>query len=89
LDQRSKTRSSSSEVGLVPLREVTRDLGEGVGDRDVVDLLVDSTGLEVEREQLTLDLDTLSMGMSVDFRVAVKEDAHPVRISRTIIGRLA
>jgi uncharacterized pyridoxal phosphate-containing UPF0001 family protein len=43
----------------------------------------------VQREQLTLDLDTLSMGVSDDFRVAIEEDSTSVRISRTIFGHLA
>ena len=38
----------------------------------------------LQREQPTVDLDTLSMGMSDDFRVAVEEGATSVRIGRAI-----
>ena len=88
-DQSSKTRSSSSEVRLALFREDTCDLGEGVVDGDAVDLLADYTGLEVQRERPTVDLDTLSMGTCDDFRVAVEKGAHSVRISRAIFGHLA
>jgi uncharacterized pyridoxal phosphate-containing UPF0001 family protein len=43
----------------------------------------------VRREQPSVDLDTLSMGMSDDFRVAVEECATSVRIGRAIFGNLA
>jgi hypothetical protein len=89
IDQSSKTRSSSSEVGLVLFREDTCDLGEGVVDGDAVNLLVDETGLGVQREQPTVNLDTLSMGTCDDFRAAVEEGSHSVRISRAIFGHLA
>lgn len=43
----------------------------------------------LQREQPAVDLDTLSMGMSDDFRVAIEEGATSVRIGRAIFGRLA
>jgi pyridoxal phosphate enzyme (YggS family) len=43
----------------------------------------------MQREHPTVDLDTLSMGMSDDFRVAVEEGATSVRIGRAIFGHLA
>jgi hypothetical protein len=88
-DQSSKTRSSSSEVGPVLFREVTWDLGEGVLDGDAFDAMIDETGLEMQREQPTDDLDTLSMGTCGDFRVAVEKGTHSVRMSRAIFGHLA
>ncbi len=39
---------------------------------------------ELQREQPAVDLETLSMGMSDDFRVAVEEGATSVRIGRAI-----
>jgi pyridoxal phosphate enzyme (YggS family) len=42
----------------------------------------------LQREQPTVDLDTLSMGMSDDFRVAIEEGATSVRIGRAIFGQL-
>ena len=71
----SRFAPGSREVGLVLFREITCDLGEGV--------------LGGEREQLTVDLDTLSMAMSDDFGVAVEEGAHLVRVSRSILGHPA
>jgi uncharacterized pyridoxal phosphate-containing UPF0001 family protein len=50
-------------------------LGEGVPDG--------------EREQPTVELDTLPMGMSDDFRVAIEEGTTSVRIGRAIFGNLA
>jgi hypothetical protein len=88
-DQNSKTRSSSSDVGLALSRGVTRDMGEGVVDGDAVDPVLDWTGLDGQRTQPTVDLDTLSMGMSDDFRVAIEEGATSVRIGRAIFGHLA
>ncbi len=38
----------------------------------------------LQREHPAVDLDTLSMGMSDDFRVAVEEGATSVRIGRAI-----
>ncbi len=38
----------------------------------------------LQREHLAFDLDTLSMGMSDDFRVAIEEGATSVRIGRAI-----
>jgi len=38
----------------------------------------------LQREHPTVDLDTLSMGMSDDFRVAIEEGATSVRIGRAI-----
>jgi PLP dependent protein len=38
----------------------------------------------LQREQPTVNLDTLSMGMSDDFRVAIEEGATSVRIGRAI-----
>jgi PLP dependent protein len=38
----------------------------------------------LQREHSTVDLDTLSMGMSDDFRVAIEEGATSVRIGRAI-----
>ena len=64
-------------------------MGKGVLDGDAVDPMIDETGLEVQREQPTDDLDTLSMGTSGDFRVAVEKGTHSVRISRAIFGHLA
>jgi uncharacterized pyridoxal phosphate-containing UPF0001 family protein len=49
----------------------------------------DETGLEWQPERLTVDLDTLPMGMSDDFRIAVEEGACSVRTSRAIFGHLA
>ena len=43
----------------------------------------------LQRQQPTVDLDTLSMGMSDDFRVAIEEGATSVRIGRAIFGHLA
>ena len=40
----------------------------------------------LQREHPTADLDTLSMGMSDDFRVAVEEGATSVRIGRAIFA---
>jgi pyridoxal phosphate enzyme (YggS family) len=40
----------------------------------------------LQREQPTVDLDTLSMGMSDDFRVAIEEGATSVRIGRAIFA---
>jgi PLP dependent protein len=40
----------------------------------------------LQREQPTVDLGTLSMGMSDDFRVAIEEGATSVRIGRAIFG---
>jgi uncharacterized pyridoxal phosphate-containing UPF0001 family protein len=51
--------------------------------------MIDETGPEVQREQPSVDLDTLSMGTCDDFRVAVEKGAHSVRISRAIFGHLA
>jgi PLP dependent protein len=42
----------------------------------------------LQREQPTVDLDTLSMGMSDDFRVAIEEGATSVRIGRAIFQGL-
>ena len=44
---------------------------------------------ELQREQPSIDLGTLSMGMSDDFRVAVREGATSVRIGRAIFGHFA
>jgi uncharacterized pyridoxal phosphate-containing UPF0001 family protein len=63
--------------------------GEGVPEGDAVDLLVDYTGPELQRDQPTVDLDALSMGMSDDFPVAVEKGTHSVCISRAIFGHLA
>ena len=41
----------------------------------------------LQRHHPTLDLDTLSMGMSNDFAVAIAEGATSVRIGRAIFGR--
>ena len=41
---------------------------------------------ELQREHPTVDLDTLSMGMSDDFRVAIEEGATSVRIGRAIFA---
>ena len=41
---------------------------------------------ELQREQPAANLNTLSMGMSDDFRVAVEEGATSVRIGRAIFG---
>jgi uncharacterized pyridoxal phosphate-containing UPF0001 family protein len=49
---------------------------------------LDWTGLEMQRTQSTVDLDTLSIGMSDDFRVAIEEGATSVRIGRAICGHL-
>jgi pyridoxal phosphate enzyme (YggS family) len=38
----------------------------------------------LQREHPTIDFDTLSMGMSDDFRVAIEEGANSVRIGRAI-----
>ena len=43
----------------------------------------------LQREQPAIDLETLSMGMSDDFRVAIEEGATSVRIGRAIFGHLA
>jgi PLP dependent protein len=43
----------------------------------------------LQREQPAVDLGTLSMGMSDDFRVAVTEGATSVRIGRAIFGHFA
>jgi len=43
----------------------------------------------LQQEQPTVDLATLSMGMSDDFRVAIEEGATSVRIGRAIFGHLA
>jgi uncharacterized pyridoxal phosphate-containing UPF0001 family protein len=50
---------------------------------------LDWTGLEMQRTQSTVDLDTLSIGMSDDFRVAIEEGATSVRIGRAISGHLS
>jgi pyridoxal phosphate enzyme (YggS family) len=42
----------------------------------------------LQREQPSVDLGTLSMGMSDDFRVAIEEGATSVRIGRAIFGHL-
>jgi PLP dependent protein len=42
----------------------------------------------LQREQPTVDLDTLSMGMSDDFRVAIEEGATSVRIGRALFQGL-
>lgn len=42
----------------------------------------------LQREQPSIDLGVLSMGMSDDFRVAVEEGATSVRIGRAIFGYL-
>jgi PLP dependent protein len=42
----------------------------------------------LQREQPAGDLDTLSMGMSDDFRVAIEEGATAVRIGRAIFQGL-
>jgi PLP dependent protein len=41
---------------------------------------------DLQREQPAVDLGTLSMGMSDDFRVAIEEGATSVRIGRAIFG---
>ena len=43
----------------------------------------------LQREHPSVDLTTLSMGMSDDFRVAIEEGATSVRIGRAIFGRHA
>jgi len=43
----------------------------------------------LQREHPTIDLGTLSMGMSDDFRVAIEEGATSIRIGRAIFGQLA
>jgi pyridoxal phosphate enzyme (YggS family) len=43
----------------------------------------------LQRDFPTVDLDTLSMGMSDDFPVAIEEGATSVRIGRAIFGHLA
>jgi uncharacterized pyridoxal phosphate-containing UPF0001 family protein len=63
-------------------------MGIGVVDGDAIDAMLDETGPEVQREQPMVDLDTLSMGMSDDFRVAAEEGAPSLRISRVIFGHL-
>ena len=68
-------RPLRGEVGLVLFREVICDLGEGVPDG--------------EREQPTIDLDTLPVGMSDDFCVTIEEGTTSVRIGRVIFGNLA
>ena len=42
----------------------------------------------LQREQPSVDLGTLSMGMSDDFRVAIEEGATSVRIGRAIFGHV-
>ena len=42
----------------------------------------------LQREQPTVNLDTLSMGMSDDFRVAIEEGATSIRIGRAIFEGL-
>ncbi len=42
----------------------------------------------LQRQQPAVDLGTLSMGMSDDFRVAIEEGATSVRIGRAIFGHL-
>ncbi len=51
---------------------------------DAVEPVLDEMNLKVQREQPTIDLDILSMGMSDDLRVAVEEGAPAVRISHAI-----
>lgn len=41
---------------------------------------------DLQRQHPTLDLATLSMGMSNDFRVAIEEGATSVRVGRAIFG---
>jgi len=43
----------------------------------------------VQRAQPTVDLGTLSMGVSDDFRVAIEDGSTSVRIGRAIFGHLA
>ena len=43
----------------------------------------------LQREQPAADLQTLSMGMSDDFRVAIEEGATSVRIGRAIFGHFS
>jgi pyridoxal phosphate enzyme (YggS family) len=43
----------------------------------------------LQREQPNVDLDTLSMGMSDDFRVAIEEGATSVRIGRALFQGLS
>jgi uncharacterized pyridoxal phosphate-containing UPF0001 family protein len=43
----------------------------------------------LQREQPAVDLGTLSMGMSDDFRVAIQEGATSVRIGRAIFGHFS
>ena len=80
--RRARLAWSSSEKSSVILRK-------GVVIGDAVDPVLDSTGREVQREQPTVDLDTLSMGMCDHFRVAVERGTHSVRIGRAIFGHLA
>jgi len=51
--------------------------------------MIDETGLEVLREQPRIDVNTPSMAMCDDFRAAVEEGTHSVRMSRAIFGYLA
>lgn len=44
---------------------------------------------ELQQEQPAVDLSTLSMGMSDDFRVAIQEGATSVRIGRAIFEHLS
>jgi uncharacterized pyridoxal phosphate-containing UPF0001 family protein len=64
-------------------------LGEGVVVGDAVNLALDETAFEVHRERPTVDVNTLSMGTSDDFCVAVEEGTPLLRISRAIFGHLA
>ena len=64
-------------------------LGKGVVVGDAVGLVLDEAGLEVQWERPRVDLDTLPMGMSDDFRVAAQEGTRSVRISRVIFGHFA
>jgi uncharacterized pyridoxal phosphate-containing UPF0001 family protein len=41
---------------------------------------------DLQRQQPTVELSTLSMGMSNDFAVAIEEGATQVRIGRAIFG---
>jgi hypothetical protein len=57
-------------------------MGKGVVDGDAVDPVLDETGPDVQRELPTVDLDTLSMGMSDDFRGAVEAGGPSARQPR-------
>ena len=80
--RRARSAWSSSEKSSVILRK-------GVVIGDAVDPVLDETGREVQREQPTVDLDTLLTGMCDDFRAAVEEGTYSVRMSRAIFGYLA